>query len=89
MDWILASFLAGVFIMLIRLSVQLVSYLKLKKSSKLLSADPVKLYQVDKNIVPFSFGNSIFINKEQHRGTEMQEIIHHEFIHVKQNILRT
>ena len=83
-DWILAFFLAGVFIMLIRLSVQLVSYLKLKNSSKLLSADPVKLYQVDKDIVPFSFGNSIFINKEQHRETEMREIIHHEFIHVKQ-----
>jgi len=83
-DWILVCFLAGVFIMLIRLSIQLVSYLKLKNSSKLLSADPVKLYQVDKDIVPFSFGNSIFINKEQHRETEMQEIIHHEFIHVKQ-----
>jgi TonB-dependent SusC/RagA subfamily outer membrane receptor len=39
---------------------------------------------VNKNIIPFSFGNSIFINQQQHTEEELNEIIRHEFIHVKQ-----
>jgi beta-lactamase regulating signal transducer with metallopeptidase domain len=83
-NWIMVAFLAGMVIMLIRLSAQFSSYRKLRRTSILLSDSPVKIFQVDKNIVPFSFGNSIFINCEQHAEHEMQEIIRHEFIHVKQ-----
>jgi TonB-dependent SusC/RagA subfamily outer membrane receptor len=83
-NWILAGIVAGMLVMLVRLSAQFYSYWKLRKSSTLLTASPVKIFQVDKNIVPFSFGNSIFINREQHGEYEMQEIIRHEFIHVKQ-----
>ena len=44
----------------------------------------MKIYHVDENIIPFSFGNSIFINRHLHSETELQEIIQHEFVHVKQ-----
>ncbi|RZK46909.1 MAG: hypothetical protein EOO94_01800 [Pedobacter sp.] len=81
---VLLIFLAGILVLVIRLLTQLSGYLRLKNSSRLLSENPVKLYQVDKDIVPFSFGNSIFVNQEQHDNTELQEIIRHEFIHVKQ-----
>ncbi|HTE26553.1 TonB-dependent receptor plug domain-containing protein [Flavitalea sp.] len=83
-NWILAAILCGMLVMLIRLVAQFFSYRKLRNSATLLSDTPVKIFQVDKNIVPFSFGNSIFINREQHGEQEMQEIIRHEFIHVKQ-----
>ena len=83
-NWILAVIFTGMLVKLIRLIVQFFSYRSLRNASTLLSDTPVKIFQVDKNIVPFSFGNSIFINREQHSEREMQEIITHEFIHVKQ-----
>jgi Zn-dependent protease with chaperone function len=42
------------------------------------------IYQVNENIIPFSFGNSIFINRQLHSEDELREIIRHEFVHVKQ-----
>ena len=35
-------------------------------------------------LFPFHFGNSIFINKQLHSLDELQEIVRHEFVHVKQ-----
>lgn len=74
----------GIVIMLLRLLIQYTSYRRVKRSAALLSDDAVKVYQVDKDIVPFSFGNSIFINHHRYDETELKEIIRHEFIHVKQ-----
>jgi TonB-dependent SusC/RagA subfamily outer membrane receptor len=82
--WIILVFIIGVIIFLVRLAMQFYSYLQLQRSSELLTDMPVKLYHVDKNIVPFSFGNAIFINQEQHNESELREIIRHEFVHVKQ-----
>ncbi len=70
--------------MLTRLLVQYLSFRRIRRSSQLLSDDAVKIYQVDKFIIPFSFGRSIFINQHQHNENELKEIIRHEFIHVKQ-----
>jgi beta-lactamase regulating signal transducer with metallopeptidase domain len=39
---------------------------------------------VQADIIPFSFGNSIFINKQLHSLDELREIVRHEFVHVKQ-----
>ncbi|RYY29893.1 MAG: M56 family peptidase, partial [Chitinophagaceae bacterium] len=83
-NWVVIGILSGILVMLIRLGLQFLSYHRLRSSSVLLSESPVKIFQVDKNIVPFSFGNSIFINRKQHGEREMQEIIRHEFIHVKE-----
>lgn len=84
--WALFLFLliAGIVIMLVRLLTQYLSFLHIRRSSQLLSGDTVKIYQVDRNIIPFSFGRSIFINQHQHNEEELKEIIRHEFIHVKQ-----
>ena len=56
----------------------------MRRKANILSVDGMKLYQVHQNIIPFSFGNSIFINRELHTEDELQEIIRHEFVHVKQ-----
>lgn len=84
--WVVSLFLliAGIVIMLVRLLVQYLSFRHIRRSSQLLSNDAVKIYQVNKFIIPFSFGRSIFINQHQHNEEELKEIIRHEFIHVKQ-----
>lgn len=75
---------AGMFILLLRLLLQFISFRKMTKNAKMISGNGTKIYQVDENIIPFSFGSSIFINQHLHSATELQEIIRHEFVHVKQ-----
>jgi hypothetical protein len=77
--------LAGAAVMLCRLLVQYYSLQKIKNQSVLLSDEGVKLYQVNENIIPFSFANGIFINQHNHTQEELKEIIRHEYVHVKQN----
>jgi TonB-dependent SusC/RagA subfamily outer membrane receptor len=81
---IILFFLAGFAILGIRLLIQYVSYRRLRYSATLLSSGEVKVYQVNKPIIPFSFGNAVFINQHQHTDAELEKIIRHEFIHVKQ-----
>lgn len=81
---VVAVFITGMIVMFIRLLLQLLSFRKLIKSATVISNDGMSLYQVDENIIPFSFGNSIFINRHLHKEDELQEIISHEFVHVKQ-----
>ena len=81
LPWLLA---AGAIAMFFRLLVQFLSLLSMRRSSKLILNGPVKVYQVDKPVIPFSFGKSIFINQHLHAEEELKEIIRHEFIHVKQ-----
>jgi hypothetical protein len=44
----------------------------------------IRLYQLDRDIIPFTFGNSIYINKFKHSAGELKEIIRHESVHVYQ-----
>jgi hypothetical protein len=70
--------------MLLRFVVRYLSLLSVRRASHLLSDGECRIYHSDKNIIPFSFGDSIFINKHRHNPEELSEIIMHEFIHVKQ-----
>ncbi|HKO80524.1 MAG TPA: M56 family metallopeptidase, partial [Chitinophagaceae bacterium] len=83
-DWLIIVLLTGTIIMLARLIIQFISFKKIKQKARLIADESVKFYQVNKNIIPFSFGNSIFINQELHTEAELKEIIRHEFVHVKQ-----
>ena len=74
----------GITIMFMRLLVQQISIYRLRRKSTLISGEGVRLYQVEASIMPFSYGNSIFVNQHQHGEEELKEIIRHEFIHVKQ-----
>src|SRR4030095_5532705 len=74
----------GTFIMFVRLLFQFVSFTRLRKRAEFISVDGMKFYQVNDSIIPFSFGNSIFINRHLHAENEMKAIIRHEFVHVKQ-----
>lgn len=81
---LLIIIVAGMLIMLIRLLVQLWSFRRLMKKAVPLEGAGMQVYQVDAPIIPFSFGNSIFINNRLHSEVELREIIRHEFVHVKQ-----
>jgi beta-lactamase regulating signal transducer with metallopeptidase domain len=76
--------LAGIFIMFVRLLVQLYSMNRMIRKAKLISDAETRIYRVDDRIIPFSFGNSIFINPSLHNENEIREIIRHEFVHVRQ-----
>jgi len=76
--------LLGMLIMLTRLLIQFISFKKMLKKATFITGSNTKIYQVDENIIPFSFGNSIFINSNLHSQAELKEIISHEFVHVKQ-----
>jgi TonB-dependent SusC/RagA subfamily outer membrane receptor len=76
--------LTGILIMGVRLLLQYISFRHIRRSAQLLTPAPVKVYQVNRPIVPFSFGRSVFINRHQHNEDELKKIISHEFIHVKQ-----
>ncbi|MBL7722593.1 MAG: hypothetical protein JNK27_00520 [Chitinophagaceae bacterium] len=81
---LLVILITGICCMLIRLVWQLISFQRMIKKAIPLAKDGLILYQVNENIIPFSFGNSIFINKQLHTAEELEKIIRHEFVHVKQ-----
>ncbi len=84
-DWLLLLFSAGTLFMLIKLLRQYISLLSVRKKSVLLDADAgVKLFETDAMVSPFSFGNAIYFNRQLHTEEELQRIIQHEFVHVKQ-----
>lgn len=82
--WIWLLFLSGILILSLRMIVQHVSLFRMRQAARLLVSDRIKLYQVNKPIIPFSYGNAIYVNQNQHTEEELKEIIRHEFIHVKQ-----
>lgn len=82
--WIGLIFLLGVTIFLLRFAIQIVSLWRIRRKAIRIEGSNLKLYEVDKHIIPFSFGNSVFVNPQLHTTEELKEIIRHEFIHVKQ-----
>lgn len=75
---------AGMLFMLVRLMIQLFSFRRMMKKATLVSGDDILLYQVNEPIIPFSFGNAVFFNVNLHTTEELEKIIRHEFVHVKQ-----
>lgn len=83
-DWVLYIWLAGVVVMTFRLLVHIRSYLRIRSQSRLISNDGVKIFHFDLDMSPFSFGKAIFYNPHLHKPDELQDMILHEYIHVRQ-----
>ncbi len=83
-DYFLFIIILGIGVMVIRLFIQFISFRLMLKQAKLISGGSIKIYQLNKKISPFSFGNSIFINQSMHDENEIHEIIKHEYVHIKQ-----
>jgi len=84
-DWTAFALMIGAGILLLRFIIRYISFIRIRNRSKLISSDGIKIYQVDDSIIPFSFGKSVFINPNLHTEDELQEIVRHEFVHVRQN----
>jgi beta-lactamase regulating signal transducer with metallopeptidase domain len=83
-DAMLILLAIGSVILLVKLAVQMISFMHMKRRAKLISDKDSAIYHVDEQIMPFSFGKSIYLNKNMHSDKELGEIIMHEYVHVKQ-----
>jgi len=78
-------FICGAIICCILFFTQLFSLKKITAKAKLIDETAeIRLYQLDSEIMPFSFGNRIYINKNMHAADELEKIIQHESVHVRQ-----
>lgn len=78
-------FVIGVMICLSNFIIQLYSFKRIKDKARLIEQnETMKLYHLNMDIIPFSFGNAVYLNKEQHSKEELEEIIKHESVHVYQ-----
>src|SRR5579859_6071363 len=85
--WNFALFLlaAGMILLLIRVLIRWYSLTRVRKQARLISSHPdIRIYQVDRHITPFSFGNAVYINQRLHTEQEWEEIILHEYVHIRQ-----
>ncbi|WP_026631467.1 M56 family metallopeptidase [Dyadobacter alkalitolerans] len=83
-NWLLIFFVTGIICMTGRFCLHIYFYIRIKRKARLISEDDVSLYHVDREIAPFSFGNAIFINPSMHSEDELEKIILHEYVHVRQ-----
>jgi len=69
----------------IRLFFSLLSIYKIQQKSRLWKTTKAyTIYQVDKAITPFSFGKSVYFNKNLYETIEIEKILSHELVHVRQ-----
>ncbi len=83
-DWVTGIVLTGSLVLLLRLVIRLYAFQRIKAKAQLISDGGTKIYQLDEDITPFSFGNAMFINTRLHDEQELEEIIRHEFVHIRQ-----
>lgn len=83
-DWLLVLLAAGMILLVVRFLLSLLSIRRIRRSATRVDEGNMQLYLIDRPIAPFSFGNGIYINRELHSESELQDIIRHEFVHVKQ-----
>jgi len=56
----------------------------MRRKALLIGEGPIRIFHVEHPIAPFSFGNAIYVNPDQHSQTEWEEIILHEYVHIRQ-----
>ena len=78
------TILFGSFLLLVRLLVSCLSLVRIRKTAVAGEYEGIKVCQVDKHILPFSFGNAIYINPRLHSEKEWKEIVQHEEVHIRQ-----
>ncbi|MEO6961735.1 MAG: M56 family metallopeptidase, partial [Puia sp.] len=84
-EWLLILIVSGVVILFGRMLMSYLSLKRIRKQAVLWHADQdVRLFNTEACINPFSFGRSTYVNKQLHSEEELQRIILHEMVHVKQ-----
>ena len=76
---LLLIFITGTIICLTRFVIQLLSFKKVTANAKPISClFNIKLYHLEVDIMPFSFGRSVYVNQTSHSASELDDIIKHE-----------
>ena len=86
-DWwnyILLFIAAGAVLLLIRMAGRWFSLRRIRRQARLIENTGIRIYQVDEDIIPFSFGKAIYINQHLHTESEASAIILHEYVHIRQ-----
>lgn len=79
-----ALFYLGVLLMTIRLAIQFVSLYKIHCKSNPSTVANYKVRTLDEIVSPFSFWQTIYVNPTLHNEKELDTILAHEMVHVKQ-----
>ncbi|MBS1604431.1 MAG: hypothetical protein JST42_17330 [Bacteroidetes bacterium] len=75
----------GAGVLLVRLGVRWLSLTALRRRSRLLAEDgPIRVYRVEGDVRPFSFGRAVYLNPELHTESELADIVLHEYVHIRQ-----
>jgi TonB-dependent SusC/RagA subfamily outer membrane receptor len=83
-DMLLAVLVVGALLLLVRLLIRCLSLRRIQKGAVLIGDSHVAIYHVNEPIIPFSFGKAIYINPRLHSEKECEEIILHEYVHVRE-----
>jgi beta-lactamase regulating signal transducer with metallopeptidase domain len=79
-------FISGIAVCLSHFIMQLLSFKKITANASLISTTQnIRLYHLDLNIMPFSFGKAVYINRHNHTPAELEDIIKHESVHANQH----
>ena len=71
----------GIIFFLARLVIDSLSLRRIRKQALLLKRKRVSVYHLDGEILPFSFGRSIYLNAKTLTDKQMEEVIRHETAH--------
>lgn len=74
----------GSVLLSVRLAVRWMSLIRLRRRARRIEGMGMKIYQVDGPIIPFSFGKAIYVNQLLHTGKEWEDIVLHEYVHIRQ-----
>ncbi|RZJ80048.1 MAG: hypothetical protein EOO47_08860 [Flavobacterium sp.] len=83
-QWIGAFFYIGVAFMAFRLFIQFISLIKIHRKSSPGIISNFKVRILNEAVGPFSFWQTVYINPALHNENELNTILTHEQIHVKQ-----
>lgn len=83
-DYALLAVTLGSCLLFTRFLLRWHSLKKMRRHVVLLQEGPIRIFRIPQPIAPFSFGNAIYINPDQHNQKEWEEIILHEYIHIRQ-----
>lgn len=85
-NWALLSilFYVGVVLMALRLVIQFISLYKMHRKSEPGAIASYKVRILSEPVSPFSFWQTVYINPSLHQEKELQTILAHEQVHVRQ-----
>ena len=81
---LIAIYSLVVLILLVRFILQLTSILRIRLHGTVKMVQDTRIIAIEKEVTPFSFFGSVFMNPELHNEHETKEILAHELTHVRQ-----